>query len=481
MLYTLTGTAGSVGATRDELIRSALRPGNSDINEFEGTLLAFRKYASHFWIEGTRHYFDLKENPDASVELESLKYGDPAASALLRDTWRDEIFREQRCAIFADASATREALDAMDKHGIRWCLAPRRLRPEERHGLYFGLSLRNQVILLEPHDEQFNLDRHPDLLKWAKRAKAADDLARNTADRDRREAYERIGREDRKHITDTIRRAGLVFTHFEQFGNTPRDVHVEFEPLGNARTKDEVLQKISTAYFPEQIVAEHIFDRLADVEGKTVAAIEQEYRNTLGFPIIMSQSAWDNAIRQLCKDSKVGIRHQRGNQCGKTPDLGDNELAEATVTGPFARQEPPPVGPPPVGPPRPPVGPEPPVGPPVGPAPVRIESVSVPPQRGIGALRQEVAVRLQAFPDGKVTRIRFQVYLEQSVGDLSTLPAGIRGSLSGPGDLIAEITITKSGEFSKAEVEQMIEKLPLFSGADYSATLTVAIRQEAGA
>jgi len=90
-------------------------------------------------------------------------------------------------------------------------------------------------------------------------------------------------------------------------------------------------------------------------------------------------------------------------------------------------------------------------------------------------------VKLQAFPEGKVARVRFQVYLEQSPGDLSTFPAGIRGSLSGPGDLTADITITKSGEFTKAEIEQMIEKLPTLPNADYSATLTVVIKQEAGA
>ncbi|HUW30399.1 MAG TPA: hypothetical protein VM223_02175, partial [Planctomycetota bacterium] len=260
MLYTLAGAGDTVGATREEIVRSVLRPG-SDINEFEGTLLAFKKYASHFWIEGNRHFFDLRENPDAAVELASLKYDDPVASAVLHEIWLTDVFKESKAVVFTDAAASKHALEALDKNELRWCIAPRRLRPEERHELYFGLSLRNQVILLEPRDEQFSLDKHPDLLKWAKRLRASNDLVRNTADNARREAYEHIGREDKKHIVDVIRRAGLVFTHFEHFGATPGDMHVEFEPLGVA-TREEIRIKLGTEYFNEYLFADHMRDRL---------------------------------------------------------------------------------------------------------------------------------------------------------------------------------------------------------------------------
>jgi hypothetical protein len=142
LLYTLTGVDSRThGATREELIRSVLRPG-ADINEFEQGLRAFERYAAYFHVQEGRYFFDREENADAKVEFRSLQVDDSPA--------RDE--------------ETRAALEAADKDRLRWVLAPRRLPPGDRLGLYHGLGMRNQVILLEPKDETLNLEGHPDLL-----------------------------------------------------------------------------------------------------------------------------------------------------------------------------------------------------------------------------------------------------------------------------------------------------------------------------
>jgi hypothetical protein len=105
----------------------------------------------------------------------------------------------------------------------------------------------------------------------------------------------------------------------------------------------------------------------------------------------------------------------------------------------------------------------------------RLDEITTPPQISVGALRQEVAVRLQSYPDAKITRIRFSLFLDQNTGDLSTLPASLRGNLKGPGNLMAEIRIVKEGDFSKAEVEQMIEALPTIPNAEYSAQMSIQV------
>ncbi len=92
--------------------------------------------------------------------------------------------------------------------------------------------------------------------------------------------------------------------------------------------------------------------------------------------------------------------------------------------------------------------------------------LNLPPQLGIGNLRQEAASRLQPYDAAVVTRTIYKIFFQQNkVGDLSVLPAGIRGNLSGQGDITAEISITKVGGFKKAEIEQQIEALPVLSGA----------------
>jgi hypothetical protein len=70
------------------------------------------------------------------------------------------------------------------------------------------------------------------------------------------------------------------------------------------------------------------------------------------------------------------------------------------------------------------------------------------------------------------------MYFEKRNCDLATLSAGLRGAISGLGDITADLTIAKSGAFSKAEVEQMVEKLPSFPDGDYKAELKIEIHEE---
>lgn len=73
-------------------------------------------------------------------------------------------------------------LNAATHTGIRVVAAPRRLKPEEPHGFYFGLKKRNTVVLVEPRDERVDLRNNADLLKYGKNWLAADYLSRNAGD-----------------------------------------------------------------------------------------------------------------------------------------------------------------------------------------------------------------------------------------------------------------------------------------------------------
>lgn len=475
MLYTLTSSGRNRGVSREELIRHVLNP-KIDINDFERTLLAFQKYASHFHVQEGRYFFDLEENADAKVEFRSLTI-DPDGSkarSLLHDLWRDEIFKEPNCVIYQGEEETKNILDELDKNRLRYVISPRKLSQEERHALFYGLSMRNQVILLEPKDPKFNLDTHRDLLKWAQRQLAAQELAGTTRDSGRRADYERIAREDKSHCIDAIKRAGLIFIHWEQYGETAEDDRVEEETIpGN--TREDVLNFLSQQLFPIQLFEEHLSSRLSEILNLRIKDIDRQYRSTLGFPVPTTVRSVSQALRELCRDGRISIRHPRGNFCGENPSLTETELFEAIVGesfetskvrpkessvsrdekgGSVIKDETTTIKPPPV---------------------VNKQEISIPPQESSGGLRQTVALRLQEFPEAKITRIRSTIFLEKTTGDLSTLPASIRGSLDGEGTLMVEITITKDGEFTKGEVERIIESLPSLPGADYGVRLEVLI------
>lgn len=549
MLYTLTGEGRTRGANREELIRHIMLPG-ADINDFEQTLLAFRKYASHFHSAEGRFFFDMEENADAKVEFRSLTIDPNGAKArkLLRSIWTSEVFRDtESTAVFAGSEDTKVALDSLRSERLRLVLAPRTLAADERHDLYFGLSVRNQVLLLEPRARDFNLDQNPDLLKWAQRCLAAEELrdqAERARDTSRRDEYDRIGREDRGHITDAIRRAGLQYMRFEVYGASAADDRVEPESLGNAVSKEQVLDALSQKMFPTMVFQEHLTGRFDQVKNRPVREVDKQYRETLTFPVPTSAQSVTRAIRELCRLEKISLSHPAGPFCGVTAPLSESEIMDALIGDPLGSTPPTASSSIPISPTAPaelarleiqPGGPlamapgdtrqltavgydddgmslpsvdvawrsaNPSVASvsvvgqvltdregqteitacageiisnavaitvSVGPA----EQINIPFKPSKGALRQEIATRLAQAEGAKITSVRFQFFQTDQEVDLSSLPTGLRGSLSGSGTLTLDVAIGKRGEMSKAQIEQLCEQLPDFRSAQYSARLEI--------
>jgi hypothetical protein len=473
LLYTLTGSGKTVGASKEDLIRNVLSPGD-DINDFEATLVGFQKLASNFWYGEGRYYFDPEENPDAKVEYRCLSVDKEKAKVLLREIWRDEVFRETNCVIYSDGQTTKGALSALDKGRLRFILAPRRLKPEERHDLYFGIEARNQVILMEPKDSAFDLNKNVDLLKWACRQLAAKELESFTSDADRKANYQKIFKEDRKYCIEAVRKAGLTFVHWEKFGTDSSEDKIEEETVSGSM-KDDVQKLLSQNLFPIQFFEEHLKGRITELNSKTVKEIDQDYKGTLGFPVLVYPQYLTRALRNLSKDRMISISHTRGNFCGEDPPLSETELMDATVNPPIPND----VGKKVIAKPEGRVEIEKPkteVEPEIKEKPKDFEErdVKILPQPTIGDLRKEIASRLQQIGEGFIIkRVRFTIYLDQEIGDLSTYPTSLRGNLSGPGKMTVDMSITKTGDFSKGEVEKFVEDLPNISRAEYRADLKV--------
>ena len=498
LMSTLASTGTMPGISRDNLIQEVLTP-ESDINCLEQTLAAFQKYASyfHFNQQEARYYFDLEENSEAKVEFASLKVSDELARETLCKIFQEDVFRETTSSIVhVEIKSTQEQLNQLDKKRPRYVLATRRLSQEERHNLYFGLDNRNLIILLEPKDDKFQLCSNKDLLKWSKRCIAAQNLTDGTTDSSKRSDYARILRVDKGNITDAIKKAGLVFVRWEKYGETITNDTVELEPISGDCSKDKVLDALNQDLFPVMVIQEHLDSRISEIKDHLVKEIDAEYRATLGFPVPPLASSVTKAIRELCQAGTIGLQHVRGSFCGENPSLSETEILEAKITAPFEQ----------------PVEPQacpkcgqfpcvcegakpkpcekcgqypciceksPAVCPRCGQTPcvcqaVETKTIRIPPQPNPNTLRQQTAFRLQDEGEFVATKIRYKIYYDKSnIGDISVLPASLRGSLSGQGDVTAEIVITKSGEYTKSQIEQQIESLPNISDADYSVDLDI--------
>lgn len=489
LLYTITSMGKDRGASRESIIMDILSP-SLDVNDITRAIASFQKYASYFHTEGERFFFDVEEQPEAKVEYKSLNYSDDAAREFIIGTIKEDIFKEtSSTVVFSSVEQTQQLLNQADKTRLRYVLTGRRLTQEERHQIYFGMGYRNLIILLEPKDANFQLLTDRNIVKWAKRVLAAKVLASGVKKAQRQSDYEKIARTDFGYIVDRIKKAGLTFVCWSQYGTAVIEDRIELEPLQGDCSKDKVIDLLSQDYFPMLTMKEHFESRKEDIREKLVKEVYAEYQSTLGFPIPIHRNTFASALRELCKDGVIGIQHSSGSHCGRNPDLTESQFFESKIIPPFSEQpksEPLPFEPTGGKKPEPepiPGGQKPKVCPICNQEPCICPKkeklqLKIPFQPSVGKLRDETAFKLQQYESAEIISVTFKTLIEQrNIGDLSVLSSALRGNLSGQGDMSAEITITKSGKFTKSQIEQFIEALPTFSGGEYTLDLIIEVEK----
>jgi hypothetical protein len=337
------------------------------------------------------------------------------------------------------------------------------------------------IVLLEPRNKDFDALKNGDILKWAQRYIAASDLQASAGPVERKKQFERISKEDKSYILEAFRKAGLAFISIQKFGTKAEEDHVELEPLGNACTRAEVESKLSQNLFPTPLFEEHIQERLEEFTGKRLRDIERAYRETLGYPIPTHVTSIRGALINLCMRKVIGLRHEKDSACGHRPTLAESEWPDTVVSEPFVdEKKQADLGFDEQKPSRTEIGSEDrsadeQTGE-TEKSPVPRESmvtVETPFVHGMGALRQEVAIKLSDYADGIVKEMTFRIFYEKKNEDLGSLPTGLRGSMTGLGNITADLTVTRTGNLGKSDVERVVESLPQFPGGEYKAELKI--------
>jgi len=483
LMASLAPGGRAAGMSKDELIRHVIKPGD-DPNAFHVGIDAFARYGTYFHEREGRYLFDHDENEHAKVELEAAKGNDEQARAQVMQIWQQELFKETRqSVIFTDAESTRQQLNTLPTQAPRYVLSPKRLSKFERHALYQGLELRNQVLLLEPRDERVNHLANDDLLALARRLRAAMVLAESSQSAERRGRFEKIQREQSSQIHRLLKSAGLVYVRIEQWSDAAEHALFEEENLGPAFSREEVVNYLRAQVFPPALIQEHLRSQLLALWGKKVGQIDRLYRNTLGYPVPLTINMVAAAICELAEDRArlVGLQHPRGSFCGERVDLSEPEFNEAVLAAPWPAEARPAPGAQP-GLPLPVPGDELPVEPepPPGPGAPQMQEWATDSCNSLGELRQKLAQRLDVIPGAIVRSVRVGIYARYSGQDLSALPAAMRGSLSGTGDLELQLDLALGGPLTKAELEDRCERLPNHTGATYTARVKVEVPVGAG-
>jgi len=467
---------GAKGLTKDELVRHVVSPG-SDPNQFESTLQAYRTYGSHFHEREGRLFFDLEENENAKVEIEATRISDDKARDEIAGIWKQDLFKDtQNTVIFTDLESAKNALDQLPKSGLRFILSPRRLTRYERHAVYFGEELRNQILVLEPRDEAANFLANPDIIATTKRSMAASCLIPSASSSERRKRYERIATDERKSAKDLIKAAGIAYIRVEKWKESAEECLFEAESLGQTSERQTVLDHLRRQFYPPPHFVEHIKERLESFYGKSISQVDRIYRTTLGYPVPIMMPTVSDAIVTLVedKDRLLGLQHQKRNFCGEHVSLSPGELHEATLSPPWPPQPASPIlsspetktkkTPEPIA-----------VTPGSMTSSVKSEPRNTPSCQSPGELRQKVAERLSDVEGEAILHIRFGIIARYGNTSLSDLPTALRGSLTEKGDLEAQIDINILGPMGKAKAERLCESIPNLRGATYEAGIRVLI------
>ena len=479
LLASLAPSPKQPGITEDELARQIIGP-ECDYNAFRISLTNFKRLGSFFHERAGSLFFDTKENAHAKVNLRSLTVSDEEAWEKVVSWWANDVLREPELIVFTDPAATQVALDASSQAAVRLVAAPRRLKPEEIHQFYFGLKRRNTIVLIEPRDEKVDLRRNADLLKYAKSWLAADYLSRNAGDAAKSTEFSRIGTDDKRNAVDYLKKTNFQHIQVVRFGSSASDSEFQRENLPPAATREQIAQHLLRTLYPASLLQEHLGGRVADLVGKKVSQVETDYRNTLGFPMLMTHSLFQEAICALCElGNVIGLRHPADNACGRRPRLTGDQLGDAVISEPFdvpagpSTTQPPPTatsvrpatGSPPTS-----------VGPTSGstasgqPATETVATSFLPSRQQI---RQEIARLLEQQEGRRIVSVRIALTFDERTVETGSLPSFLRGSLSGPAKFSGESALEFSGVFTKAQVEEMVERLPDFTPGACRVTLAV--------
>jgi hypothetical protein len=468
LLATLAPTPKQQGITEVELARQVINPG-ADYNAYRISLTNFKKLGSFFHERAGCLFFDTRENANAKVNLRALSVTDEEAWEQIVRWWANDVLRESELVVFSDPASTRALLDGSSQAAIRFLAAPRRLKPEEIHQVFFGLKRRNTVVAFEPRDERVDLRRNADLLKYAKNWLAADYLARTAGDATKSAEFSKIGGDDKRNAVDYLKKTNFQHIQIVKFGPTPAECEFQTEGLPAAATREQIAQHLLRTLYPASLIQEHLSGRIADLIGKKVGQVEAEYRNTLGFPMLMAENVFADAVHNLVSQGTViGLRHPAGDACGHTPRLRWDQLADAVISEPFDETGAPSTG---FQPGLPLTPPRPTIGAPANPAGTADITTPTTALADVGTsfmpsrqlLRQEVARLLGDNEGGRILSVQIALTFDERKVDVSALPSFLRGSLAGVAAFHGESALQFSGPFTKAQVEEMVERLPDFS------------------
>lgn len=488
LLASLAPSPKEPGILESELARQVIAP-DGDYNQFTLALNTFRTFGSYFHERHGSLYFDTKENAYSKVRYRAISIDDDEAWDQVIDWWRNEILRDREAVFFSSVESCQLQLKSRPRKDTHLVIAPSRLAVADIHGLFWGLEVpRNTVVLIEPRDEKVNLRTNANLLKHGKEAIAADLLVPGADSAEKRAEFQDIIKDNRRFAVDHLKKTNFAFVQVVRYGSTPADFDAQREPIPSAASGEQILDHLRRTLFPSTLLSEHLAGRIQDLLGKKTSVVENEYRQTLGFPMVLSSTGFREAVLSLVEQGSVaGLSYPAwpspGRYCGVRPP-SDDRLGEATLIPPFDQPDlarpranttqqatttqPDQSDPSGSGPPHQPTWP--PFGSSPAPGDLTLQTTFLTSRL---AVRQEVARLLEDHSTRKASRVRFAITFDERHTEMSTLPSMIRGSLSGNGRFSGEASLGFDGSFTKPQIEEMVERLPDFSPGSCRVTVTL--------
>lgn len=319
LLYSL-GEVKNAGATTDELILSAMKPGDN-INDLDDTINQLFTSAEHLHSEGDRYLFKEEENVYTLI--------DKRAKNVREEKAVEKIIEVIKSDVFGSTLAYVHPYDEIpDNKDIKYVIAVERLDENDIvEGLYKGREYPNSLIVVEPKVSE-RITENADIVTRSRRIIAADSVIGEVA-QERKNQVKELKETDTKSLKAAINDRYGRWKKWAQLDQSVRLINANIT-LDKKSVDKEIANSYDKVSFKSAVIklVENSNDQLI------VKALGVQFLKQRGFPIFHSEDLLKDSILDLCQEEKVVLDAGQGKiyYGSKLPNfLDDSTLVKRAI------------------------------------------------------------------------------------------------------------------------------------------------------
>jgi hypothetical protein len=307
LLYSF-GEGRSVGASRNDVVLGALRPG-MNINDIDSVLLDLPNIAPHVWIRDSKYIIGYEANIVTLIQNKALETIDRGKIKDALNIIKARLRRDLSYLIYYPDGEYSDDIEETETDRIRIVVSLKTLNQSEINEFYRGKKFANRLILYIP--KSGDLTKNEDLLVIAERLRLCDQYE-NEVSGENKTLLDKLRDRDSRSLKEKISDIYGYWVRVTGFENG--EIKYRLVPCN----LDEVRSNVKTSYDVETIRGEILKHLEGKDKGLRLEDIKYDFKATPGKPIIVVEALLEEALRSLYGQDKIVIEYK--GKCMRKPD-----------------------------------------------------------------------------------------------------------------------------------------------------------------